>query len=632
MIATFAKIKIIKKSLNNTVSMAIFNKNIIFLFLFCILKTSLFSQKKVSVKKANQSTNTKQKSDIVNKNSDKLIIYQITAHLWGNQKSKNKVNGSEIENGCGKMADLSDTALKAIKDFGYTHIWVMGILENATLVDHSSIGVRQDHPAVVKGRAGSPFAVKDYYDVNPNLAVDPKNRMEEFEAMRDRIHAAGLKLIMDFIPNHVAREYHSDAMPEGVENFGAKDNNSVIFDAQNNFYYLPGIDFIVPDGVVPAIKQETFYVEKPAKVTGNDVFKAEPSINDWYETVKLNYGVNILNNRSKHFDPVPNTWLKMTDILKYWTEKGVDGFRCDMAEMVPVEFWAYAIPKIKEKNKDIKFIAEIYNPKEYSNYIKVGHFDYLYDKVGLYDALRRLIENKPESDVADITRVWQTESGDISSNMLRFLENHDEQRIASDFFAKDPKLAIPAMVLTATLHTGPVLLFFGQELGEPSMEAEGFGTKDGRTTMFDFWGIKTHQGWMNKGKFDGGGLTDDQKSLQSFYKSLFQFSKNNKAIERGKFYDLQYANNYPNANKSKVYSYLRYIEGQKFLFVYNFDQQYPYKTSINIPYEALKAADIINKSQAITDKFLNPKTKAKMVEGRIDIELAPNSVYVFELK
>ncbi|MES2797430.1 MAG: alpha-amylase family protein [Bacteroidota bacterium] len=605
--------------------------------LFCIAAffTANGYQSEAQVKKYNTKSkkiNLKTKLESVTKSSDKLIIYQITAHLWGNKKSNNKVNGSEIENGCGKFADLNDTALKAIKDFGYTHIWVMSILENATLVDHSSIGIPNDHPAVVKGRAGSPFAVKDYYDVNPNLAIDPLNRMAEFEAMRDRIHQHGLKLIMDFIPNHVARQYHSDAMPSGIENFGAKDNQSVIFDAQNNFYYLPGTEFIVPQGVIPAIQQNSFYEEKPAKVTGNDVFKAEPNINDWFETIKLNYGVNILNNRSNHFDPVPNTWLKMTDILSYWTAKGVDGFRCDMAEMVPVEFWAYAISRTKKQNPAIKFIAEIYNPKEYKNYVKSGGFDYLYDKVGLYDALRRLIENQPNANVADITKVWQEESGDISEHMLRFLENHDEQRIASDFFAKDPEKAKAAMVLSSTLHNGPLMLFFGQELGEPSMDAEGFGSKDGRTTMFDFWGIKSHQAWMNGGKFDGALLTEKQKSLQNFYKSLINFTKNNSAVNDGQFYDLQYANHYPKAEKKKIYSYLRYSEGQKLLFIYNFNQQKAFKTTVTIPDEAFKAANIKNKSQSLSDIFLNKTTKTKMVEGEINIDLAPNSVYIFELK
>jgi glycosidase len=607
------------------------NKSAIFFLLFSILNAPIFGQKSVISKKTKKTNQTKTKTATVAKHSDKLIIYQITAHLWGNTNTTNKINGSEIENGCGKLEYINDAALAALKKTGYTHIWVMGLLESATLVDHSAIGIPNDHPAIVKGRAGSAFAVKDYYDINPNLAINPKNRMAEFEALRDRIHKHGMKLIMDFIPNHVARVYHSDVKP-GLD-FGKNDNNSVIFDPQNNFYYLPGTEFIVPDGVVPAIPQNSFYEEKPAKVTGNDVFKAEPSINDWFETVKLNYGVNLLNNRSKHFTPTPNTWDKMTDILKYWTEKGVDGFRCDMAEMVPVEFWAYSIPKVKALNPEIKFIAEIYNPAEYKNYVKTGGFDYLYDKVGLYDALRRLIENKPEANVADITKVWQQESGDISEHMLRFLENHDEQRIASDFFGKDAEKAIPAMVLSATLHTGPLMVFFSQEFGEPAMDAEGFGSRDGRTTMFDFWGVKSHQAWANNGKFDGASLNEKQKSLQQFYQNLIQFTKKNPAIEFGKFYDLQYANNYPNADKKKIYSYLRYVDGQKLLFVYNFDQEKSFETTVFLPAEALKAAGIDDtKPMKLTEIFLNKSVKPKIEKGNISLKLEANSVYVFEVK
>jgi glycosidase len=577
--------------------------------------------------------NKSKKNEIVKQNSDKLIIYQITAHLWGNTNTTNKINGSETENGCGKLDYINDAALIALKKTGYTHIWVMGILESATLVDYSDIGIPKDHPAIVKGRSGSAFAVKDYYDVNPNLAINPAVRMKEFEALVARIHKNGLKIIIDFIPNHVARQYHSDAKPSHIKDFGDNDNNGVIFDPQNNFYYLPGTEFIVPEGVVPSIEQDSFYEEKPAKVTGNDVFKAEPNINDWYETIKLNYGVNLLNNKSKHFDPIPNTWDKMKDILMYWTEKGVDGFRCDMAEMVPVEFWAYCIPKIKKQNNELKFIAEIYNPAEYKNYVKIGGFDYLYDKVGLYDGLRRLIENKKEANVADITHVWQKESGDISNNMLRFLENHDEQRIASDFFGKDPNKAKAAMLLSATMHTGPLMVYFSQEFGEAGMDLEGYSKKDGRTTMFDFWGVKSHQAWANNGKFDGEGLNDSQKSLQTFYKDLIQFTKKNTAIEYGKFYDLQYANNYPNGDKSKIYSYLRSDEKQILLIVCNFDHGKTFETTINVPTEAIsflgkKSAAI----KSIVQKFSTSNTKSKITPNGIEITLQPNSGNIFELK
>jgi glycosidase len=567
------------------------------------------------------------------KTTEKLFIYQITAQLWGNQNSTNKVYGSITDNGCGKMAYLSDTALKALKDYGYTHIWVMGLLESATLVDNSAYGIAKDHPAIVKGVAGSAFAVKDYYDINPNLAVDIPNRMAEFEAMTQRIHAAGLKLIMDFVPNHVARQYYSDAKPAGAQDFGATDNNSVIFDPQNNFYYLPGTEFLVPEGVKPAVTQDSFYEEKPAKVTGNDVFKAEPDQNDWYETVKLNYGVNILNNHSKHFSPTPNTWLKMTDILLYWAAKGVDGFRCDMAEMVPVEFWAYAIPKVKAQYKNTLFIAEIYKPKLYESYIKTGGFDYLYDKVGLYDALRRLIEDRPEANTAHITNVWQHESGHISQHMLRFLENHDEQRIASQFFAKDAFRATPAMALAATLHTGPVMVFFGQELGEAANEAEGYSGNDGRTTKFDFWGLKTMQAWSNHGKYDGAKLNPEQKKLQKFYKDLIAFCSKSNAVSNGGFYDLQYANNYTAANKSKIYSYLRHTGSEVLLFVYNFDQHNSHNIQVNIPAHAREVAGfVLNQGKQYKTVFTNKPELYTVTGSGFQLALAANSFKVLKIK
>ncbi len=601
-----------------------------FLLFFCKLN---WAQKQKNVLKTIP-THTLPKKMIESLPDHKLIIYQITAHLWGNQKSTNKINGSEIENGCGKMADISDIALQTLKNQGYTHVWVMGLIESATLVDHSNIGIENDHPAIVKGRAGSAFAIKDYYDINPNLAIEPSKRMKEFESLVERIHKNGLKLLIDFVPNHVARVYSSDAKPAGVVDFGVNDNIQTIFDPQNNFYYLPGTEFIIPEGVVPAIPQTSFYEEKPAKVTGNDVFKAMPNINDWYETVKLNYGVNILNNRSTHFDPRPDTWNKMTHILQYWMAKGVDGFRCDMAEMVPVQFWKHAIGTVKKQYPKAVFVAEIYNPNEYKNYIKTGGFDYLYDKVGLYDALRRLIEDQANANTADLTHVWQKESGDIGHNMLRFLENHDEQRIASEFFAKDPFKALPAMLLSATMHNGPLMVYFGQELGEPAADAEGFGTKDGRTTMFDFWGVKTQQRWLNEGKFDGKMLTENELKLQKNYLKIIDLSKKNEAISKGHFFDLQYANEYKGALKSKIYAYLRYTQNQKLLFIYNFDHKNEQNFSLQIPELALQMMQLKdNKVVKITTLHQenSNKNSVKLNQTFLDCKIQANSAIVLKI-
>ncbi len=566
------------------------------------------------------------KSAMPTPQNNKIAVYQIYTRLFGNQNTTNKFYGSRDENGVGKMNDISAKALAEIKKTGMTHVWFTGIIEHATMTDYSAFGIAKDNPLVVKGKAGSAYAIKDYYDVNPDLAVNVKNRMKEFEALVARTHKANMKVILDCVPNHLAREYKSDMKPKGVKDFGQDDNNKKDFDPQNNFYYLSTRPFQVPDNVqIPPDVNVWAYNEFPAKVTGNDVFNEKPNINDWFETIKLNYGVDYQNNRAKHFDPTPSTWLKMRDVLIYWSKKGVDGFRCDMVEMVPVEFWAWVIPEVKKANPDAVFIAEIYNPAQYKNYLFTGQFDYLYDKVGLYDALRRLMEGHGNAN--DITKVWQNESGDFGNRMLRFLENHDEQRIASRFFANDPFKAIPAMTLSATLHGGPVMLYFGQEVGTKPTVAEGFSGDDGRTTMFDYWGVPEFQAWTNGGKFDGGKLSPDQKRLRSFYSDLFNMCQTSDAIKNGAFYDLQYAQSY---NTSKIYSYLRHTATQKLLIVCNFDLDNGHETQINIPEHALQTMGLDPKiSISMTDIFMQKSTK---LQTGATLKLPPNSVFVFEVK
>lgn len=489
-----------------------------------------------------------------------------------------------VENGCGKFNDYTSRALSEIKKMGMSHVWFTGILEHATLTDYSTFGISTDHPFIVKGVAGSPYAVKDYYDVDPDLAEDVPNRMYEFEQLVQRTHEQDLKVLIDFIPNHVSRQYHSDSSPEGISSFGVHDDQTVPFRADNNFYYIPNQDFVVPEGHTPPVLVSEGYFERPAKATGNDVFSAQPSKYDWYETIKLNYGIDYLNHSHTHFDPIPATWNMMYDILAFWTKKGVDGFRCDMAEMVPVAFWGWVIPKIQLLNPEIIFIAEIYNPQLYHSYIFEGKFDYLYDKVGLYNTLRELVEGHGSAE--NITRIWQQESGDISKHMLRFLENHDEQRIASDFFAKDPWKALPAVVLSATLHTGPFMLYFGQEIGVNAPDSEGFQGADGRTTIFDYWGIPEMQGLINQGAYDGGGLSEMQKKLRSIYMELNHFLKHNEAIYSGEFYDLQYIHingQSPEYDKTRNFSFLRYTNNQRLLLVFNFDLNKDIHTAIKIP-------------------------------------------------
>lgn len=515
--------------------------------------------------------------------NEKIIIYQVFTRLFGNNNTRLKKNGSFDENGCGKMADFTTKALTEIKNLGATHIWYTGVIEHASQTNYSRYGIRPDHPAVVKGKAGSPYAIRDYYDIDPDMANSIPDRMKEFENLVKRSHKSGLKVIIDFVPNHVARQYHSDAKPEGVIDLGENDDNTVAFSPQNNFYYIPGEQ--LQGNIDLHMSAPEAYVENPAKATGNDKFDAWPNINDWYETVKLNYGVDYMNGRWGHFDPIPNTWQKMLDILLFWAAKDIDGFRCDMAEMVPVEFWGWAIPQVKEQYPAIIFIAEVYNPHEYRNYIFNGHFDYLYDKVGLYDTLRALTCG--HETATNIPFRWQSLSG-IEKHMLNFLENHDEQRIASEFFAGNPFKAIPAMVVSACMNTNPVMVYFGQELGEAGMDEEGFSGRDGRTTIFDYWTIDTIRRWRNGGKFDGKLLTKEEKKLQGFYSTLLNLCNKEKAIREGVFFDLTYANLEGIVfNEHKQYAFFRKSGKDLIFIVVNFDEN-PAAPCVKIPTHAFE--------------------------------------------
>ena len=562
---------------------------------------------------------------------NKLIIYQMLVRLFGNKDSTNKHYGSKEENGVGKFNDITDKALDELKKLGISHVWYTGVIEHATMTDYTSFGIKYDDPDIVKGRAGSPYAVKDYYDVDPDLAVDVKNRLGEYEALIKRTHAHGLKVIMDFVPNHVARTYNSDAKPAGVKDFGEDDDKSKAFSTTNDFYYIPSQPFIVPDGINAGgshfnhPQKDEKFDENPAKATGNDVFSPKPSINDWYETIKLNYGLDYQGGRKTYFNPIPPVWIKMRDILVYWAKKNIDGFRCDVAEMVPVEFWSWVIPQVKQVNPKIIFIGEAYDPAKFKDYLTHGKFDFLYDKVGLYDALKRLIRNEPNADVKDITHVWKSESRGFSSNMLRFLENHDEERIASDGFAKDARYAKPAMVVSATLGSGPVMIYFGQEVGEPGRGNEGFSGEDNRTTIFDYWGVPNHQKWMNNGKFDGAGLSDEQKELRSFYSRLLTISAESKAIRAGDFYELSHLPGFTNKN----YAYIRYTSNERLLVIANFDRYKAIDTRIVLPFELKNLLQLeSNKKYTFTELLKGTTFQLPNLDTGIEVKVPPSEAVI----
>ena len=510
------------------------------------------------------------------KEDKKTIIYQLMPRWFTNLNAQCVPDGTIKQNGCGKFNEIDDSILRSIKSLGATHVWYTGIIEHATATDYSKHGIAPCNPHVVKGKAGSPYAIRDYYDVCPDLAVKVKDRMHEFEALVERTHKTGLKVIIDFVPNHVAREYESDAKPAGVKDLGEGDNPMMFFDPKNNFFYLTGQDF-APQGVDLGSGKDG-YREFPARATGNDCYTAFPSRDDWYETVKLNYGVDPWNG-STHFDPTPPTWNKMLDILKFWAGKGVDGFRCDMAHMVPVQFWQWAISQIKDIHPGIIFIAEIYDTALYHSYLHEGGFDYLYDKVTLYDALRGILcDGWPASD---LTRCWQTVEG-IGDHMLAFLENHDEQRIASQQFCGEPWRAVPALVVAATMCTGPFMLYSGQELGEKAADAEGFSGHDGRTTIFDYWSVPTLRRWHQ------GKPTGDERRLRSWYRKFLRLCNSEKTLARGQFFDLMYVNQ-DTVDTRFVYAYLRHCGGEMTLVVANFGDT-SVETSIRIPQHALDCA------------------------------------------
>lgn len=591
-------------------------------------------------------------------NQKKTVVYQVFTRLFGNTNTTNKPWGTIEENGVGKFNDFTDKALKEIKDLGVTHIWYTGVPHHDVIRDYTKYGISNDDPDVVKGRAGSPYAVKDYYNVNPDLAVNVKNRLEEFEALINRSHKNGLKVLIDIVPNHVARNYQSLTNPRGTKDFGADDDTSVAYHVNNNFYYVPNTPFEVPDflnGYKPLGGEnhplsDGRFNENPAKWTGNGSRSPKPSFYDWYETVKVNYGVSPdgkkdfdelpegLENEDykKHFDfwkgkTVPNSWIKFRDIALYWLKKGVDGFRYDMAEMVPVEFWSYMNSSIKMQNPNAFLLAEVYNPKEYRNYIKKGKMDYLYDKVELYDTIKHIMQGHGLTD--NIPPI-QEGLKDIEHHMLHFLENHDEQRIASPEFASKAKIAKPAMVVSATISTSPTMVYFGQELGEDGSEDAGFGSPS-RTSIFDYVGVPAFQRWVNGKKFDGGQSTKEELKLRDFYKRLLNFTISSDAL-MGEYADIHQYNRQKTLNyNQKVLSFARWSENEKLIVISNFDAIGNHRFVLEIPAEVIKKMKIKDGNYMMLDQLYQQKSFKLTVRdniGLLTVQLAPLESYILKLQ
>jgi glycosidase len=602
-------------------------------------------------------TPEKQPTENMEKNR-KVVVYQVFTRLFGNTNTTNKPWATLEENGVGKFNDFTDKALEEIKALGVSHIWYTGVPHHAVIRDYTAYGISNDDPDVVKGRAGSPYAVKDYYNVNPDLAVDPAKRLEEFKALVDRTHKHGLKVIIDIVPNHVARGYKSLSNPEGVSDFGASDDTSVEYARNNNFYYIPGQAFKVPaprDGYKPLGGEvhpmaDGRFDENPAKWTGNGSRMAQPDANDWYETVKINYGVR--PDGSKDFDSlpagfdkkspaehfafwngkdVPDSWKKFRDIALYWTDFGVDGFRFDMAEMVPVEFWSYLNSAIKNANPDAFLLAEVYNPAMYRAYLHLGKMDYLYDKVELYDTLKNIIQGHGSAD--NLVAI-QAGLADIEHHMLHFLENHDEQRLPSPAFAGNAVKGKPAMVLSATISTAPTMIYFGQEVGEPGEGDAGFGSTS-RTTIFDYWGVPAHQRWMNGGAFDGGQLSNEEKDLRDFYKRLLNFTLNSSAL-MGNYQELHSFNR---ANSQgyyeKGFSFARWSENEHLLVLVNFKDWVTDEYELQIPADLISKWKLKDGNYKLADQLYGVEILDLVVSGgagKVKISLKPLESFILKLE
>ena len=586
----------------------------------------------------------------------KIVVYQVFTRLFGNQNTTNKPWGTLEENGVGKFNDFTDKALKEIKDLGVTHVWYTGVPHHALVNDYTKYGISNDDPDVVKGRAGSPYAVKDYYNVNPDLAVDPAKRLQEFEALIKRTHNNGLKVVIDIVPNHIARKYEGKSNPKGVRDFGADDDKTVEYKRDNNFYYIPNSKFEVPtDGNYKPLGGENHaladgkFEEIPAKWTGNGSRLAKPDINDWYETVKINYGVKPDGTKDfpalpdgfdkkdyqAHYEfwkdkSVPSSWVKFRDIALYWTAKGVDGFRYDMAEMVPVEFWSYMNSAVKMKNPNAFLLAEVYNPNEYRNYLHLGKMDYLYDKVQLYDTLKNIVQGRglPQH----LTGI-QEDLKDIEHNMLHFLDNHDEQRLASPEFAGDAKKGKPLMVVSATISSSPTMIYFGQEVGEPGALDAGFG-KHSRTSIFDYVGVPHHQRWMNGGKFDGGQLKPEEKELRDFYKRLLNFTIKSDAL-MGEFLSLQEENLGANLGYDfGLYSFVRWSEKEKLVIITNFNQNTAVNCEVIVPADVVKKMNLKDGTFVLKDQLYgNSQSELKISNGvgKFKLSIQPGESFIYKL-
>ena len=417
----------------------------------------------------------------------KRIIYQVLPRLWGD----------------GLLSFWDSSSFEYVKSLGAGYIWYTGIPRHASGQDF------------VKGNPGSPYAISDWYDVNPYLAADPSRRMDEFRSLVGRTHSAGLGCLVDFIPNHVACDYRGDLPLCGWH-----------------------------DG-------------------------------DWTDTVKVDWSN-------------PRTAVEMQKVLRFWASLGVDGFRCDMVELVPARTLGEVISAVRSDYPDLLFVAEVYQKENYSTYLDVCGFDLLYDKSGSYDILRGIIGGVRSA--RELTWNWQR-LGDFQGRMLNFLENHDEQRLASRWFAGDVSRAWAAVAFSMLFNDASFMYYAGQELGEDASEGA-----EGRTSIFDWCHPATLSGLASY-LGTGRGLGRKERHILARYRELASLACR-PVFREGCVWDLCYCQEGTSFNPDRHFCFVRYSAGEAWLVFCNFSSE-PVSLAVNIPAELQSAAGIKTNEAAV---------------------------------
>ena len=474
------------------------------------------------------------------------IIYQLFVRHFSNCEEAGVEWGSIDQNGCGKFNQISEEALESLAHLGVTHIWLTGVLRHATQTSYDQLPSQEQ--TIVKGIAGSPYAVVDYFDVDPDLAENVNDRLVEFASLMIRCRKFGLIPLIDFIPNHVSRAYHSEH-----HDFGEGDDHKTFFNKNQGYYYLQ------PDPSIPApplkLPDGYFSGEKDfGRVTGNNCVSWAPSPFDWYETIKLNYGYDFVAGLGSlhslpHWlslkDDVPRTWQIMDDVITFWQKLGIGGFRCDMAHMIPMDFWKWEISRARVRMPGVFFIAEAYNDNMKTTFgdptealIDAG-FEGVYD-ADAYHLAKAVYENGAWAN--DFDRLFNRPTM-MQRHGVRYIENHDEVRVSSPkaWAGIGDKIIISMMTLLYASSQAPILLYNGQEVGEKAEGPGGFGGNDGKTSIFDYTHLNQLQLWVAKGKFDGSSMGEREKEIHHLHSRILKVMSHPAMVD-GEFYGLNWAN------------------------------------------------------------------------------------------